>query len=257
MFSTLFHSQLGLGVAQAGISFFLAILMAFFATRQQIHLMRPTLTASVRGLIQILCVGLILVFILNWTAWVGVGILILMCFAATWIAKARFQSIEQIFIICFGSIFIGSMSIIAIMIATNLLLLKNAMLIPVGSMIIANSMHTCTQAIERFRAEIKSHREEIEGYFALGASPRLAFHTAQQAAVTASLIPRIDSLSSLGIVWIPGIMAGMVLSGTDPIYAALYQFVIMSVIYISSGITALVGIHLAIPRIKLALDRTV
>lgn len=257
MFATLFHSQLGLGLFQAGVSFFLAILMAFLATRQRIPLMRPTLTALIRGLIQILCVGLILVVILNWAYWIGLFILLLMCVAATWIAKARFANIDQNFTICFGSIFVGSMSIIFIMIATKLLLLKNAMLIPVGSMIIANSMHTCTQTLERFRAEIKSHREEIEGYFALGASPRLAFQLAQQAAVTASLIPRIDSLSSLGIVWIPGIMAGMVLSGTDPIYAALYQFVIMSVIYISSGITALVGIHLAIPRIKLMLDRTV
>jgi putative ABC transport system permease protein len=59
--------------------------------------------------------------------------------------------------------------------------------------------------------------------------------------VRASLIPRIDSLRSLGIVWIPGLMAGMVLAGADPVYAAIYQFVVIAIIFVSSGITSLVS----------------
>ena len=54
-----------------------------------------------------------------------------------------------------------------------------------------------------------------------------------------SLIPAIDSLRSLGIVWIPGLMAGMLLSGASPIYAAIYQFVTIAMILSSSGLTAL------------------
>lgn len=245
------QSELGLGLMQASISFLLALGMAFWAKKYKITLARETVTALFRGLIQILCVGLILVMILNWHLMTGFIVLILMCGAATGIAKKRVKTLEKKTWVCFGSIFLGSMSIILIMLMTKLIVLKNAMLIPVGSMIIANSMNTCTQALERFRAEIRSHREEIEGYFALGGSARLAFANAQNAAVRASLMPRIDSLSSLGIVWIPGIMAGMVLSGTDPIYAALYQFVIMSIIYISSSVTALTSMWLAVPHVKL------
>jgi putative ABC transport system permease protein len=53
--------------------------------------------------------------------------------------------------------------------------------------------------------------------------------------VRASLIPRIDSLRSLGIVWIPGLMAGMVLAGSDPVYAAIYQFVVIAMVFASSA----------------------
>jgi putative ABC transport system permease protein len=51
-----------------------------------------------------------------------------------------------------------------------------------------------------------------------------------QTSFEASLIPAIDSLRSLGIVWIPGLMAGMLLSGARPVYAAVYQFVVVAMI---------------------------
>lgn len=45
----------------------------------------------------------------------------------------------------------------------------------------------------------------------------------------------------LAIVWIPGMMAGMVLSGTDPVYAAIYQFVVMAMIFAAAGLTAVLS----------------
>lgn len=51
----------------------------------------------------------------------------------------------------------------------------------------------------------------------------------------------IDSLRSLGIVWIPGLMARMLLSGTRPAYAAIYQFVVLAMIFASSGLTSLMS----------------
>jgi len=54
---------------------------------------------------------------------------------------------------------------------------------------------------------------------------------------------------SLGIVWIPGIMAGMVLSGASPIYAALYQFVVISTIFSASAVTCLSASYLITARV--------
>ena len=62
------------------------------------------------------------------------------------------------------------------------------------------------------------------------------------------MIPRLDSLSSLGIVWIPGLMAGMIIAGGNPVYAAVYQFVVIAMIYAASGLTALVSTLLLRPR---------
>jgi putative ABC transport system permease protein len=62
-----------------------------------------------------------------------------------------------------------------------------------------------------------------------------------QASFRTSLIPAVDSLKSLGIVWIPGLMAGVLLAGSDPVYAAIYQFVTSSMILSASGLTVLIS----------------
>jgi putative ABC transport system permease protein len=76
---------------------------------------------------------------------------------------------------------------------------------------------------------------------ALGAAPIESVAPYSQASFEASLIPAIDSLRSLGIVWIPGLMAGMLLSGTRPLYAAIYQFVVLAMIFAASGLSSLVS----------------
>jgi len=93
-------------------------------------------------------------------------------------------------------------------------------LVPVGSMLIANAMNTNGLALNRFRSDVLAHVGEIEAALALGAEARSSVSPYIQASFEASLIPAIDSLRSLGIVWIPGLMAGMLLSGARPVYAA-------------------------------------
>ena len=71
-------------------------------------------------------------------------------------------------------------------------------------------------------------------------TPRVTVAPYVQSAVYASLLPRLDMLKSLGLVWIPGVMAGMMVSGASPVYAGIYQFIIVAMILAASGITGLV-----------------
>jgi putative ABC transport system permease protein len=126
------------------------------------------------------------------------------------------------------------------MLAIGTLNANIAVLVPVGSMIIANAMNACAQAIERFRADVTAHVGQIEAGLALGAEPAVTVAPYVQSAVYASLLPRLDMLKSLGLVWIPGVMAGMMVSGASPIYAGIYQFIIVTMILAASGIAGLV-----------------
>jgi putative ABC transport system permease protein len=116
-------------------------------------------------------------------------------------------------------------------------------------MIIANAMNACAQAAERFRAEIVAHVGQIEAGLTLGAEPAVTVAPYLQSAVYASLLPRLDMLKSLGLVWIPGVMAGMMVSGASPVYAAIYQFVVVAMILAASGITGLVATVLMRSRV--------
>jgi putative ABC transport system permease protein len=160
--------------------------------------------------------------------------------AAAVTASRRLQEISGSLLLSFWAIAAGSGVAIAGMIATGTLQTDIAMLVPVGSMIIANAMNACAQAAERFRAEVIAHVGQVEAALALGADPTVAVAPYMQSAVYASLLPRLDMLKSLGLVWIPGVMAGMMVSGASPVYAGIYQFIIVVMILTASGIAGLV-----------------
>ena len=105
--------------------------------------------------------------------------------------------------------------------------------------IIANAMKTNSLALDRFKSEIESNRGEIEALLAIGVPPQAAVADHVTESVRASLIPVVDAMRTLGLVYIPGMMAGMILGGANPIYAAQYQFVIMGMIFAAGGLTSM------------------
>jgi len=241
MLARFFSDTLQLGVAQAVITFVLALVVVYVARRRGIHLERESTIALVRGFIQIVAVGSILIFLFRGPSWVSVIVLLLMMLAAAATAARRARGVPGAFVVSFYGIAGGAGLVIVLMTWLGAIDPRMASLIPVGSMVIASAMNSNALALERFRSEISSNVGYIEAGLALGAAPDRVVAPYVQAAVGAGMIPRIDTLRALGIVWIPGLMAGMVLAGSDPIYAAIYQFVVVGMIFAASGLTSLIS----------------
>jgi putative ABC transport system permease protein len=151
----------------------------------------------------------------------------------------------------------GAGLMIAIMTLLGVIDTPITALVPIGSMLIANAMNTNGLALNRFRSDVLAHVGEIETALALGADGKTSVSPYVQVSFEASLIPAIDSLRSLGIVWIPGLMAGMLLSGARPIYAAIYQFVLLAMIFASSGLTSLASTLLIRSRVLTPADQLI
>ena len=241
MLNHFFSGQLQLGLAQAATAAAVAFLVVLLARRRRIHLESEAAIAMVRGLVQIVAVGSILVVLLKGPRWTGAFLLIAMIVAAGATSAKRAKGIPGSFRVSTYAIACGAGSVIALMTWLGVIDTAITALIPVGSMLIANAMNTNGLALNRFRADVLAHMGEIETALALGADPRQSVAPYVQASFEASLIPAIDSLRSLGIVWIPGLMAGMLLSGSRPIYAAIYQFVVLAMIFAASGLTSLIS----------------
>jgi putative ABC transport system permease protein len=110
-------------------------------------------------------------------------------------------------------------------------------LIPLAGMIIGNSMNGAGLAAERLSAEMRERREEIETALCLGAPARTACDGAVRSAFRAALLPTTNTMAAMGIVTLPGMMTGQILSGTDPLTAVKYQITIMCAILGSVAIT--------------------
>lgn len=111
-------------------------------------------------------------------------------------------------------------------------------LVPLAGMIIGNSMNGAALAAERLSAEMRERREEIEAALCLGAASRQASREAVRSAFRAALIPTVNTMAAMGLVSLPGMMTGQILSGTAPVVAVKYQIAIMCAITGSVALTA-------------------
>jgi putative ABC transport system permease protein len=110
-------------------------------------------------------------------------------------------------------------------------------LIPLAGMIIGNSMTGASLAVERLAAEFRERRDEIETALCLGGSIQTVSETAVSSAFRAALIPSVNAMAAMGLVFLPGMMTGQILSGTEPLIAVKYQIAIMCVITGSVSLT--------------------
>jgi putative ABC transport system permease protein len=249
MLTTWLNHPVALGFAQAAVAAGFALVVALAARRRGIRLTRETAVALARGLAQVAAVGLVLAALLQGPRWTSPLILGAMTAVAARISSRRAEGLPGVFGISLAAIAGGAGAVIALLVLLGVLDTAVATLVPVGSMIVANAMNGNALALERFRADVAAHTGYIEAALSLGAAPETAVAPYAQAAMTASLIPSINSLRSLGIVWIPGLMAGMVLSGASPFQASLYQFVVLAAILAASGLTCLISTALVVRRV--------
>ncbi|HWR34340.1 MAG TPA: ABC transporter permease [Clostridia bacterium] len=233
-------ARLLLGLAQAGIAAAASIMVVLLARRRNIHVESDLLIALVRGIAQITAVGSVLVLLLRGPRWTSGLVLAAMMLAAASTSSRR-AKLPGSFQVSLYAIFAGAGSVIALMTLARVIDSAITSLVPVGSMLVANAMNTNSLALNRFKADVQSHVGQIESALALGAGAEQTVIPYVEASFRASLIPAIDSLRSLGIVWIPGLMAGMILSGAPPLYSAIYQFVVLAMIFAASSLTSLIS----------------
>lgn len=249
MLRTISLDPLVLTLVQAAIASAAAIGVALLARSRRIHVAGELAVALVRGLAQISLVASVLLLMLKGPGWTAALALAGMVAAAAATSARRSRKVPGAFAVSVLAIGGGAGSVIALMALTGVLEPRVLVVVPVGSMLVASAMNANTLALERFRAEVASHVREVEAALALGASGDVAVAPYVQSSFGASLIPAIDNLRSLGIVWIPGLMTGMVLSGTPPLRAGIFQFVTLTMIFASSGLTCLVSTTLARARV--------
>ncbi len=131
--------------------------------------------------------------------------------------------------------------------------------IPLGGMIIGNSMTGISLGVEHLVNEIKKNPARIENALMLGASPARATRKVANQAFYNAVLPSINSMIGMGIIFLPGMMTGQILSGVDPLLAIRYQIAIMMGILGSVTLTVFLMIKLGIrtyfnDRMQLQID---
>jgi putative ABC transport system permease protein len=116
--------------------------------------------------------------------------------------------------------------------------------IPLAGMLIGNAMTGISLGVTRLVDGIQSQRNHIETSLMLGATPKAACKEVVDSAFDSSILPTINSMIGMGIVFLPGMMTGQILSGTAPTTAIEYQIAIMLGILGSVALTVIIFVQL-------------
>ncbi|MGB5506253.1 MAG: ABC transporter permease [Sulfurovum sp.] len=185
------------------------------------------LYALFRMLIQLMLIGYVLTYIFDAESpYLVVSILCVMLIAAAIISMRPLQKhYKSLYLYAFISIFIGGVFTLMMVVFGVLDLdpwYEPRFLIPIAGMIFANSMNAVSISAERFESEIGRENSYID---------------ARATSYKAALIPIINALFAVGLVSLPGMMTGQILSGVDPLIAVRYQIMVMLMILGSAGIS--------------------
>lgn len=189
---------------------------------------KETIYGFVRMLVQLLAVGYVLVFIFDSESALFIsGILLVMVFVSSWIALRTVKdSRTALYPSALISVALGG-GVVLVIITQAVLQLTPwhapQYIIPLAGMIFAASMNSLSIAAERMRSELSRGEN---------------YTTARTTALKAALIPNTNVLFAVGIVSLPGMMTGQILSGISPLIAARYQIMVMCMMYAAAGLSA-------------------
>lgn len=217
-----------------------------FALR--LGLEKTLLIASVRTVLQLFFVGFVLKWVFASSQWyVVLGIVCLMTLIAALSAQNRRTSTYQgAFIDTLLSIWLPSWLVLFIGVYAVLHVqpwYTPQYLIPIAGMIIGNALTAVSLVMERLLKELRDKREAIEMYIGLGASAWEAYRSSAQQAITAGMMPTINSMMVVGLVSLPGMMTGQILAGQDPEQAIRYQIVVMFFLAAATGLSCIAVVY--------------
>ncbi|WP_058307230.1 ABC transporter permease [Gracilibacillus massiliensis] len=116
--------------------------------------------------------------------------------------------------------------------------------IPIAGMLIGNSMTGITLGVSALVEGFTSRKKEVEAALMLGATPNKASQGIVNHAFDSAILPTINSMVGMGIVFLPGMMTGVILSGAGPLDAIKYQIAIMLGITGSVSLSVILFLYL-------------
>jgi len=202
---------------------------------------KSSIYAVSRMLVQLLLIGYFLSYIFNSNSGLVVlTVVAVMIIIASWISLRTIRN-KQLLLYPKALISLVIGGGITLVLVTQFVLNLTpwylpSYFIPLAGMIFANAMNSVSLAADRLEAEIDRNIE---------------YEQARNIAFRASLIPITNSLFAVGLVAIPGMMTGQILSGISPLIAARYQIMVMCMVFSAAGISSACFLTLIKPDIAL------
>ncbi len=244
------NTVMDLTVLQLSISYiFVLILLVIFKARG-IRREKQILIATTRMTVQLVIMGNILMYVFKNPSWWLTSLMILLMITAAVInafKRVKTAMSTQLKMITGLSLILGALATAAFFIVVVLGVrpwFNPQYFIPISGMIVGNSMTGISLGANKLCADMQDKRSIVENSLMLGATPVRAVREIVNDAFDSAILPTMNNMLTMGIVSLPGMMTGQILSGTFPITAIKYQIGIMLAILGSTALCVMLFVTL-------------
>lgn len=221
--------------------------------RQGIPMIRQTLVSVARMTVQLLLVGLYLQWVFTMNRWwlTSLWLLAMVAVATFTILRGSGLKARALLGATAPALVLGTavpLFWFVGLVLRNPDVLEARYVIPVGGMILGNCLRANIVGIRDFYQHVRDDRKAYQLVLAQGASLCEAVCPYLRRAFQAAVSPTLATMTTIGIVSLPGMMTGVILGGSDPVVAIRYQIAIMIAIFAGTAITVPMAIYLTLKR---------
>ncbi|NLI69938.1 MAG: iron export ABC transporter permease subunit FetB [Firmicutes bacterium] len=236
------------------ISLIFIVIAMLLSMHKRLGLEKEILYSTGRAFVQLIAVGYILQYIFASQNRIAIILALLaMTIIAGYHAGQKARGMPRLKVYVTAIIGITSVVVLSLLLLLGVMDFSARFLIPVGSMVIGNSMITSGIVLNRIQQEFSNRQEQLLAALSLGASSRQAAEPLTMASMKAGIVPTLDAMKTMGLVQLPGMMIGALIAGESPMIAVRYQIV---VIFAVLSAVVLSGILLSTMIYRLYFTRT-
>lgn len=237
-----------LSIFQFSLIYLLLIIVLVIMKKSKVNQTKLLLVASLRMTVQLVIVGYILQYVFSnpKPIFTIIFLIIMLVFSIDRVIKSK-KDLNHNFKIAIGASLTFSGLFILVFFVTVVVgksIFNPQYTIPLAGMIIGNSMTGVNIAIKTFMDDISKEKNKINTLLNLGVEPKDILKPFANNALETALIPTMNSMLGMGIIFLPGMMTGQMLSGTLPTTAIMYQIAIMIAVCTSVCITVFLSLNL-------------
>ena len=233
------------------------VLVALLASRwQRLGLEQRLLIGCVRTTVQLIAIGYVLRWIIHGqNPYVIIAAVAVQLALAAWTAgglqQPRLRGARQIALIALGPAYLLVITVLLALVVAPEPWYNPRVVLTLGGMLLGNAMTGVVLVLNRFRADVQSHRDVVMSRVALGATWRQAVSDERRSAAYAALLPTVSGLLTVGLVALPGMMTGQIIAGADPLQAVKYQIVVMFMLAAVVALATFIALELITRRGRL------
>ncbi len=244
------EKTIDIGWAGLGAGFILLAVPLLILAYYRTGLVRAAAVSFIRMGVQLFLAGTYLKYIFKLNSiWLNLGWVLLMVVAAALTINKRGGYLNKYFFMpVFISILanvLANFAIFGFVLVGTGNFFDARYIIPISGMIVGNTLTSSIVGIRSFYGALRREEERYRFYLICGATRGEALRRFTGEALKDAFSPVVASNASMGLIWLPGMMTGQILGGSDPMTAIKYQILIMIAIFIGSILTVFISINMS------------